>query len=274
MKGTKKLKRILAVMTAAVTMTAMSAVTAMAAPEDDLSNLAPSESDPAPSQPDPAPSDPSYPWGSEERPDPNDPWPPSQPDYPWSPSESEYPPSPSEGGHVTSKTETVTYDPLRIIEEQTEHSYVKGSGVGVTITSNGEYSKFFSVFIDGVFLDRANYIVERGSTVLTIMPEYLDTLPVGAHTVTMNYTYGSVDSMLNIAESNQNVQNMSTDPQNSVSNQANNNAAAGNSNTTAAGNTAAPQTGDTSAILLWSMVVLASGCSCAVLIRRKRISSR
>ena len=31
------------------------------------------------------------------------------------------------------------YPDLRIIEERTEHDYVKGSGISVTITCNGEY---------------------------------------------------------------------------------------------------------------------------------------
>ena len=77
------------------------------------------------------------------------------------------------------------YPDLRIIEERTEHDYVKGSGISVTITCNGEYSRFLSVYVDGVLLEKTNYTVREGSTVLTLMPEYLDTLSVGAHTVTL-----------------------------------------------------------------------------------------
>ncbi len=274
MKGTKKLKRILAVMTVAVTMTVMFSATAMAAPAEESSGASSEGLWGYPYEPGMS-SEPSYP---------------SQPDsYPESPSEcrpnwwildngefypTECPEQPIHPSEESSHSSSVTYDPLVIIEEQTEHYYVKGSGVGVTITCNGEFSKFFSIFVDGVFLEKTNYTVGRGSTVLTIMPEYLDTLPVGAHTVTLNYTYGSVDSALNVAESNPNVENVSTDPQNTVSNQDSNNVSASNSNAASTGNTAAPKTGDTSAIRLWFMVVLASGCGCVVLMRRKRISSR
>lgn len=149
---------------------------------------------------------------------------------------------------------TSRYPSLWIIEERTEHDYVKGSGVSVTITCNGEYSQFRSVYIDGMLLESTNYTVKEGSTVLTLMPEYLDTLSVGAHTVTLNYTYGSADSVLNIMESNVNSE--------SISNQTNHNVSVGNS--------AAPKTGDSSAIVFWSMAVLVSGCSCVILIRRKR----
>ncbi len=235
MKGIKKLKRILAVMTVAVTMTVMLSATAMAAPAGSTSPKVERGGDADVT------------------------------------SSSEYAPSRIwHSPRILPKTKgsSDSYDPLQIIEEQTEHYYVKGSGKPVTITCNGEYSKFFSIFVDGVFLEKTYYTVERGSTVLTIMPEYLDTLPVGAHEVTLNYTYGSVDTTLNVVESDPNA------PQNSVSNQNNNNASAGNSNAASTGNAAAPKTGDASAILLWSMVVLASGCSCVVLVRRKRINSR
>lgn len=185
------------------------------------------------------------------------------------------------------KEESVTYDELKIVEEQTQHYYVKGSGKSVTITCNGEYSKFFSVFVDGAILEKNCYTVQRGSTVLTLMPEYLETLPMGAHTVTMNYTYGSVDSILNVVESESDVKGVPNGSGNSVSNPANNHAAgnnsvtptgsnhasAGNSSTASAGNSA-PNTGDTSAVLLWSLLVFTSGCSCVVLIRRKRVNSR
>lgn len=140
---------------------------------------------------------------------------------------------------------------LWIIEERTEHNYVKGSGVSVTITCNGEYSQFRSVYVDGIFLESTNYTVKEGSTVLTLMPEYLETLPVGTHTVTLNYTYGSVDSILNVLESNSNSEGVSAN--------------------TSAGNGAAPKTGDASALVFWSMAALASGC---VLTRRKRTDIR
>lgn len=267
MKGTKKLKRILAVMTAATTMAVMFSITAMAAPEEsDLEAYGGTEIV------DSAPSESIGSFG----PDGNY-YPPSYPDDSWNdyPSYPEYPgedypisrpePAPSESYHKSTTEET--YEDLYIIEEQTEHSYVRGSGAGVVITSNGEYSKFFSVFIDGVFLEKNYYTVERGSTVLTLMPEYLDTLPVGAHTVTMNYTYGSVDSVLNIEESGANAQNVSNNSGNNVANQAGNNASAGNNAAPAANS--APKTGDTSAILLWLAAALASGCGCAVLVRKK-----
>ncbi len=239
MKGTKKLKRILAVLTAAVTITAVCSVAALAAPSEERGGASGDL------------------WGNEfQRPEVWD-----SPTY-------------MPDKHPVKET---TYDPLQIIEEQTEHYYVKGSGKSVTITCNGEFKKFFSVFVDGAILEKNCYTVQSGSTVLTLMPEYLETLPVGAHTVTMNYTYGSVDTVLNVVDGDPNAGNGASNGGNGVSNPGGNNASAGNNagaagnNAASTGNTAAPKTGDASAVLLWSMVVLASGCSCAVLIRRKRV---
>lgn len=215
MKGTKKLKKILVTVLAIAAMTAMFSATALAAKDTSWSDNLWNEDTYVYLSP--VGIDDRYQSGSQ--------------------------------SHSTSR-----YPSLWIIEEQTEHNYVKGSGVSVTITCNGEYSQFRSVYVDGILLENSNYMVKEGSTVLTLMPEYLDTLPVGAHTVTLNYTYGSVDSVLNIIESNVNSEN--------VSNQTNYNVSAGNS--------AAPKTGDTSTIVFWAMIALVSGCSCVVLIRRKR----
>lgn len=151
------------------------------------------------------------------------------------------------------------YPDLWIIEERTEHNYVKGSGAEVTITCNGEYSQFRSVYVDGVLLENSNYMVKEGSTVLTLMPEYLDTLPVGAHTVTLNYTYGSVDSILNIMENTSN--------SGAVSNSA---GASGQTSQNASVNGAAPKTGDTSPIMFGIIAVLISGCNYVIFARRKR----
>lgn len=151
------------------------------------------------------------------------------------------------------------YPDLRIIEERTEHDYVKGSGAEVTITCNGEYSQFRSVYVDGVLLENTNYTVKEGSTVLTLMPQYLETLSVGAHTVTLKYTYGSVDSILNIIENTSN----SGDASNSAG------APGQTSQNASVGNGAAPKTGDTSPIMSGIMAVLISCCSYVILVRRK-----
>ena len=47
-------------------------------------------------------------------------------------------------------------------------------------------------------VDPSYYKVESGSTVLTVLSAFLDKLSVGDHTATLNYTYGSVDTVLTV----------------------------------------------------------------------------
>ena len=45
--------------------------------------------------------------------------------------------------------------------------------------------------IDGEEVPEAHYTVESGSTILSLTPEYMDTLSVGTHTAELFYTVGS-----------------------------------------------------------------------------------
>ncbi len=75
-----------------------------------------------------------------------------------------------------------------------------GSGEDAVIECSGEFENFVNVAIDGKILDPSYYRAEKGSTVLTIMAAFLDSLAVGDHTVTLNYTYGSVDTVLTVTD--------------------------------------------------------------------------
>ena len=69
----------------------------------------------------------------------------------------------------------------------------------VTITSDGDFSKFVSVEMDDVIVAESNYTAVEGSTVITFKAEYLNSLTPGRHIVTINYEGGvSVDSVLTI----------------------------------------------------------------------------
>ncbi len=75
-----------------------------------------------------------------------------------------------------------------------------GSGEDAVIVCSGELEDFVNVAIDGKVLDPAYYRAEKGSTVLAVLAAFLDTLSVGDHTVTLNYTYGSADVVLTVTD--------------------------------------------------------------------------
>lgn len=86
-----------------------------------------------------------------------------------------------------------------IVTEATDTSYTLGSDATATIKSTGDYNKFECVKMDGIIVDETNYTVAEGSTIVTFKAEYLETLSVGEHTVTIHYTDGSsVSSELTI----------------------------------------------------------------------------
>ena len=155
--------------------------------------------------------------------------------------------------------------PLKIVPEATDFTYVIGSSGGVTIKCTGELKDFVNVYMDGVEVDKSNYTLREGSTILTFATKYLDTLSVGKHTVTLNYTYGSIDTELTVLASGD-----------GNSGTAGTTGAVGTSST---GNTigasnltkgSSPKTGDEASFLLW---VLAAMCSLgigAAVLRRKR----
>ena len=88
--------------------------------------------------------------------------------------------------------------PLEIILEGTETSYQNGSDEDVSIHCTGDLEKLTGVQMDGVDVDENNYTLTEGSTIVTFKTEYLETLSVGEHTVTLLYTDSQVESKLEI----------------------------------------------------------------------------
>ena len=157
-----------------------------------------------------------------------------------------------------------------IVENATDTSYTLGSEEDVIVTSTGAFSKFESVEMDDKIVDQSQYTVKEGSTIVIIKTEYLETLSVGEHTVTINFTDGSsVDSKLTIVAK---TGDSDTDTDNNIENDDN----TGDSNVetqdievTYASST---NTGDSSNMALWFglMVVCLHGAVTTVTIKRKK----
>ena len=88
----------------------------------------------------------------------------------------------------------VAYD----IVEGDGSSWTEDSDQSITFVVNGLFSKFVGIKIDGKDVDKANYEVKTGSTIITLKASYLDTLAVGEHTITVVYTDGSTDGTFNV----------------------------------------------------------------------------
>ena len=71
------------------------------------------------------------------------------------------------------------------ITDGNDSTYEPGSNESLTFRGSGEVAYFKDVKVDGTIVDRTNYDVREGSTIITFTPEYLKTLRNGSHTVEM-----------------------------------------------------------------------------------------
>ncbi len=83
------------------------------------------------------------------------------------------------------------------IVEGADQTIVIGDKKDITIKADGEFT---GLSIDGKEVAKENYTVASGSTVITLKAEYVKTLSVGVHTVTINYTDGKVETKLTLKE--------------------------------------------------------------------------
>ena len=78
-------------------------------------------------------------------------------------------------------------DEVYIFIEGMGQEWVKGSGKDATFKTNGDYSDFTGIQVDGKDVDAANYTSKSGSTYITLKAAYLETLELGKHTLTAVY---------------------------------------------------------------------------------------
>lgn len=64
----------------------------------------------------------------------------------------------------------------------------------LVFTLDGEYDLVDKVLVNGKELDASNYVITKGSTVLTLKDEYLKRLDAGTYELTVTYTNGSSDT--------------------------------------------------------------------------------
>ena len=84
--------------------------------------------------------------------------------------------------------------------EGNDSTYEKGSNQSFSIRINHDFTDQVRVEIDGVEVAKDNYQISAGSTIITFVNDYLDTLSVGKHTVKVYFDDGSATTSLTIKE--------------------------------------------------------------------------
>ena len=134
------------------------------------------------------------------------------------------------------------------IIEGANGSWTQNSDGTLTVRANGEFSKFTGVKVDGNIVDRNNYTAKSGSTIVTLSKDYLATLSVGNHSLTVVFNDGECSTNFTVKAVGDN--NPGTNPGTAV---------------TPDNTTNNPQTGDHSGIVLAVVVLLVSGGALTVL---------
>ena len=109
-------------------------------------------------------------------------------------------------------------------------SITQGESKALSFTSNAAFSDFVRVEIDGKTLDKKNYTVKEGSTVVTLKADYVAALSAGEHTIGIVSTNGTATTTFTV-----------------------------NAKAVVDNDTKSPQTGDNSHMAFWIALLFVSG---------------
>ena len=168
-------------------------------------------------------------------------------------------------GMQDSRVETFTYT-IKIpapdsvdyeILDGANTSWEQNSDGSLSIRGSGEFSKFVGVKIDGNLVDVKNYTVKKGSTIVTLKADYLNTLSVGNHTFEIIWTDGTAATRFTVIKSDSG----SDEPKDNDGNQ-----------TDDTQQITAPKTGDNSHTVLWISLlgVSLAGLLSMMYVRKKK----
>ena len=186
-------------------------------------------------------------------------------------------------GSVTTNAATLTVtesttpspDPVSYkILDGANSSWTENTDGSLTIRGNGEMEKFQNVKVDGKIIDKKNYTVTKGSTIITLKADYLKTLATGDHTFEIVWTDGSVTTKFAVAKnkSGDNNKNNNNNNKKNNSNNAKNNQTTQNNPTDTKKkeqSVTAPKTGDTSDMTLWTTLLIVSFAGAAGIVVRR-----
>ena len=151
------------------------------------------------------------------------------------------------------------------IVEGANGTWTQNSDGTLTFRANGDFSKFTGVKVDGTLIDAKNYTAVSGSTVITLKADYLKTLSVGTHKLTVVYTDGECSANFEVKK----VATEQTKP--TEGNKTDTTTPTGGKDTTS------PQTGDNSNLALWFAILFIS-CGgvigVTVYSRRRKLNKR
>lgn len=143
----------------------------------------------------------------------------------------------------------------------------------LSFRADGAFNKFLGVKVDGVEITSDKYTAKEGSTIIELKKDYLNTLSVGAHNLTVVYTDGSCTTNFEIKKKVVSTENTTTESTTAESTTAENTTTESTTaesttteNTTTAATDNTPKTGDNVDVTLLLALITLSGMSALALV--------
>ena len=93
---------------------------------------------------------------------------------------------------ITSNIDITVKEIVYTVLEGENEKFIKNHDKDISVRINADVTLFQKVCIDGKEIDRSNYVVTSGSTIITLKQSYLNKLSIGSHTMKTIFTDGSV----------------------------------------------------------------------------------
>ena len=155
------------------------------------------------------------------------------------------PPLPPEALIIGDQIKTVVLPYYQVIEGANS-AWTQNSDKTLAFRANGDFSKFTGVKVDDTLIDAKNYTAVSGSTVITLKADYLNTLSVGTHKLTVVYNDGECSTNFEVKATSEQTKPTEGDKSDTTT-------------PTGGKDTTSPQTGDNSNMLLWVALLFVSG---------------
>lgn len=88
----------------------------------------------------------------------------------------------------------------KYVSGETDKTWKKGDKNGLTIKLDAPIEKYKSTEVDGKQVKETDLTVESGSTIITLKQNYLESLGLGKHTMTVLFAYGRAEMEFQITE--------------------------------------------------------------------------
>ena len=93
---------------------------------------------------------------------------------------------------ITSNIDITVKEIVYTVLEGENEKFIKNHNKDISVRINADVTLFQKVCIDGKEIDRSNYVVTSGSTIITLKQSYLNKLSIGSHTMKTIFTDGGV----------------------------------------------------------------------------------